>query len=286
MPGSTPTVDTVMCRAPMPNPCGSLRIVRTVSTAGQFMQRLAHAHEHDVRRQGAAGRAARAREPGRRSRTARGCARSPSVPSRRRRSGAHSPPATTHRTSGDRLRESRPSQCADRRAGGTETSRCRRPTSVATRSRAAGSRSASASAARNAFGSSVISSNVATGVCHRRRTHLTAAIARGSPRATAKSRTASAAARWIEIEKIDFHRKTPLRHELVGRIEPARALFARQADRVARIPQGEREAQSRCRWRRTTRRAGDPHAGDPPRSIAPMQKRNARPQAPSPIVYE
>ena len=35
-PGRMPTVDTVMCRAPMPNPPGSLRIVSAVSTAGQL----------------------------------------------------------------------------------------------------------------------------------------------------------------------------------------------------------------------------------------------------------
>ena len=37
MPGSTPTVETVMCRAPMPHPLGSLRIVSTTVTAFQFI---------------------------------------------------------------------------------------------------------------------------------------------------------------------------------------------------------------------------------------------------------
>ena len=37
MPGSTPTVDTVMCRAPIPIPVGELRMVRTGSTAFQFI---------------------------------------------------------------------------------------------------------------------------------------------------------------------------------------------------------------------------------------------------------
>ena len=36
IPGSIPTVETVMCRAPMPNPSGALRIVRAVSTASQL----------------------------------------------------------------------------------------------------------------------------------------------------------------------------------------------------------------------------------------------------------
>ncbi len=37
MPGSTPTVETVMCRAPIPKPLGSLRTVSTCSTAFQFI---------------------------------------------------------------------------------------------------------------------------------------------------------------------------------------------------------------------------------------------------------
>ena len=36
MPGRMPTVETVMCRAPMPSPSGALRIVSAVSTAGQL----------------------------------------------------------------------------------------------------------------------------------------------------------------------------------------------------------------------------------------------------------
>ena len=36
MPGRMPTVDTVMCRAPIPSPSGLLRIVSAVSTAGQL----------------------------------------------------------------------------------------------------------------------------------------------------------------------------------------------------------------------------------------------------------
>jgi hypothetical protein len=50
MAGTIPTVLTVMCRAPMPNPSGALRIVRVVLTAGQLSSGLAHPHEHDVGR--------------------------------------------------------------------------------------------------------------------------------------------------------------------------------------------------------------------------------------------
>ena len=37
IPGSTPTVETVMCRAPMPSPAGEFSTVKVGSTAFQFM---------------------------------------------------------------------------------------------------------------------------------------------------------------------------------------------------------------------------------------------------------
>ena len=49
MPGSTPTVEIVMCRAPMPSAAGSFKHRERRVDGRPVHQRLAHAHEHDVR---------------------------------------------------------------------------------------------------------------------------------------------------------------------------------------------------------------------------------------------
>ena len=68
----------------------------------------------------------------------------------------------------------------------------------------------SASAARNAFGSSVISSNDATGACHRSARDLAAAI-RGLAARDARTRAQRCRrSRRIEIEEVGLHRKMPL----------------------------------------------------------------------------
>ncbi len=208
MPGSTPTVETVMCRAPMPKPCASLRIVRTLSTRRPVQQRLAHAHENDVRRvkrrveQRELAHLARdlvrlevAREP----HQARRAERAPERAACLRRHAERQSIA---------LRESPRSRCAVRRAGGTGTSRCRPPTSVATRSRDAGCRTVrrvryeTTSVARSS------PSKLATGECHRCRTTWPPRNAR-SPRATAKSRTADNAAAGSRFRRLIV---TEIRH--------------------------------------------------------------------------
>ena len=50
MPGSTPTVETVMWRAPMPSPRGVVEDRQRRVDRLPVHERLAHAHEHDVRR--------------------------------------------------------------------------------------------------------------------------------------------------------------------------------------------------------------------------------------------
>ena len=49
MPGTTPEVDTVMCRAPRPNRRGIVERLDRREDPVEVEQRLAHAHEHDVR---------------------------------------------------------------------------------------------------------------------------------------------------------------------------------------------------------------------------------------------
>ena len=48
MPGTTPEVDTVMCRAPSPNRLPVVERLDGGEHPVEVEQRLAHAHEHDV----------------------------------------------------------------------------------------------------------------------------------------------------------------------------------------------------------------------------------------------
>ena len=48
MPGTSPTVETVTCRAPRPNACGSVSRAMRGEHVALVRERLAHAHEHHV----------------------------------------------------------------------------------------------------------------------------------------------------------------------------------------------------------------------------------------------
>ena len=118
MPGTTPTVETVRWRAESPR--SSCRRSSAAQHGIDVGERLAHAHEHDVRDALPAWRAARAR-PARRSRRSRGGARSRPDRSRRTCSPSRSRPATRRTRSRGRRCASARSRPARRRACATAT---------------------------------------------------------------------------------------------------------------------------------------------------------------------
>ena len=242
-----------MCRAPMPRPSGSLRIVSVGVDRLPVHQRLAHAHEDDVRDvdrrieqahlahlTGDLERREVAREAHRAGRAERALQRASGL----RRDAERHAIALGNRDASRWLR---------RRAGGRETSPCRPTTFAAPRSRAAAARTSPPATRGAPSGSSVISSKLGAGFSQSRRA-ICAARYSGSParsRNAASCVCAAAGERFSKFTRDSTAESTgrsssnrPRHEELIARAEARGAVLAADRHDVGRVAKTDAESQT------------------------------------------